>query len=102
MCLQCKRKIKNTIVVFMKDDINIGNPLEMHSSAKNKGPPKVVVYKFSKSYPCDDGEQLEEQMGDHLATNKRAIRILTKYDSRLNRFGKDGGYRKKERGLPKK
>jgi hypothetical protein len=43
MCLQTKNIVKNRYLVFIKDDINIGNVLEMRLCKKNKGLTAVIV-----------------------------------------------------------
>jgi hypothetical protein len=49
---------------------------------------------------CDDGEGCEEQMEDHLVANKEAIKIPAEHDIRVEKFGKDRRYPKKEQCPP--
>lgn len=71
---------------------NNGNALKICSSGRNEGPTTVVVDKYFKSSSCDDGEEREEQIGDHLV----AIKILAENNNRVERFGKDGRYPKRD------
>ena len=80
---------KNRDVVFMKNSTSIGNDLEMRPSGRNEGPKVVVVNKSSKSSLCNDGEEREEQMGNHLVANKKkTIKLPTNNDGRIEKFGK--------------
>lgn len=60
----------------------------------------VVMDKSCKSSLCD-GEEYE-QVGDHLLANKKTIKISTKNDSRVERFGKNERYPKKGAALARR
>ena len=72
----------------------------MRPSGRNEGPMVVVVDESSKSSSCDDGEEREEQVGDHLVANEETIEIPAENDGHVERFGKDGRYPKRERRPP--
>ena len=57
ICLQI-RKIQD--VVFMEDDMSVGNVLKMHPSVRNEGLAAAVVDESFKSSSCDDSEEREE------------------------------------------
>jgi hypothetical protein len=44
----------------MKDDMNIGNALEMHPSQRSEGLTMVVVDEYFKLSSYDDGEERDE------------------------------------------
>lgn len=96
MCLQTKKIIKNIDVIFMEDDMSVGNALEMRQSGRNEGRTAVVVDEHSKSTSCDDGDEREDQVKDHLIANEDAIKISAENDDRVGRFGKNGKYHKRE------
>ena len=54
----------------MKDSMSAGNDSERRPSGKNKGPMVVVVDESSKSSLCDDGDDREKQVEDHLVANE--------------------------------
>ena len=78
----------------MEDGTSVENALEIRSSRRNEGPTTFVVDKSFKSSSCDDGKEREEQVRDHLVANEKAIEIPAKNNGRVERFGKDGRYRK--------
>ena len=96
LCLRTKKVIKSRDVVFVEDGTSVGNALEIRQSGRNEGPTVVVVEEFAKSSSCDDGEERKEQVGDHLIANEEAIKIPVGNDSRVERFGKDRRYSKRE------
>ena len=55
MCLETKKNIKNTYVMFMKDSGSIRNDLDMHPSGRNEGPTVVAMDESSKSLLFDGG-----------------------------------------------
>lgn len=81
----------------MEDNSRVGNNLEMCSCGRNENPIVVVVYKYFKSFLCDDGEEHNEQVKDHLVANQETTKILAKNDSHDEIFGKDEGYPKRKR-----
>lgn len=64
----------------------------MHPSGKKKGPTVVLVDESCKLSLYNNGEEREEQVGDHLVANEEAIKIPAENDGRVERFGKDGRY----------
>ena len=80
----------------MKDDMSIGNILDIRPSGINEDLTAVVVDEYSKLSSCDDGEECEEEMGDHFVANEEAIEIPAENDSHIEKFGKDGRYSKRE------
>ena len=70
----------------MEDDMSIGNALEFCLSERIEGPMAVVVDKSLKSFSCNDGEEHEEQVGDHLIANEVAIKIPMENDDNAERF----------------
>jgi hypothetical protein len=50
----------------------------------------IVVDEFYKSFSTDDGDEHDEQVGDHLFANEEAIKIPTETDRHGERFGNDG------------
>ena len=97
MCLQTKNIIECRDVIFMEDGTSVGNALEMHPSGRNEGRTLVVMNGFSRPTSCNDGEQRNEKMGDHLIANDEAIKIPTENDARVEKFGKDKRYSTRER-----
>lgn len=81
----------------MKDDTSVGNYLKIHQSGRNEGPTIVVLEKSSKSSSCDDDEECKEQVGYHLVTNEKAIKILADNDGCIERVGNDQRFPKRER-----
>ena len=73
MCLQTKMFVKSRDVVLMENGTSIRNALEIRLSGRDESPMAVVVDKYSKSSSCDDDEEWEEQVEDHLVANKEAI-----------------------------
>ena len=49
-----------------------------------------------------DGEECDEQVGDHLVANEEPIKISVENDGRDERFGKVGRYPKREHRPPGK
>lgn len=72
----------------------------MRLSEMNEGPTTVVMDESSKSSLCDDGEEYQEQVGDHLVAIKEAIKVPTENDGCIERFSKDGRFPKRERRPP--
>ena len=97
ICLQTKKIKKCRDMVFMEDGTSIRNTLKIHPNEKNEGPIAVIVDKPSRSSSCDDGEEREEQVRDHLIANEEANEIPVENDDRVERFGNDGRYSKGER-----
>ena len=60
----------------------------------------AVVDEPSKLNSCNDSEEPEEQVKDHLVANEKAIEIPTENDIRLERSSKDRRYLKRERRSP--
>ena len=89
-------------MVFMEDGTSMGNALKICPSRRNEGSTMVVVDKSFKSSLCDDGEEREEQVGDHLVANGEVIEIPPENDGHIERFGKDGKYSKRERCMFRK
>ena len=46
---------------------------------------------------CNDGEEREEQMRNHLVANKKTINLPANNDGRIEKFGKGGEFPKRER-----
>ena len=88
-------------MVFIEDGTNVRNVLEIHLSGRNEGPTAVVVEKSFKLSSCDNNEERKKQVRDHLVANEEAIEIPENNDGRIERFGKDGRYPKREQRLPK-
>ena len=80
----------------MEDSMSVGNALEICPSGRNEGPTVVVVDEPSKWSSCEDVEEHEEQVGDHLIANEEAIEFLADNDGRIERFGNDEKYPKRE------
>ena len=57
----------------------------------------VVINESSKLSLCDDGEECNEQVRDHLVANEVAIKISAKNVGCVDKFNKDGIYHKRER-----
>ena len=47
----------------------------MRPSGRNEGHTAVIVNKYSKSSSCNDGEEYDEQVEDHVVANDEAIKI---------------------------
>lgn len=60
MCVQAKKIIKSRDILFMKDNMNDINDLEMHPYRKNENHMVNAMDKFSKSSLVDLGEDIEE------------------------------------------
>ena len=95
MCLQTKKIIKNRDVLIIEDDTSVGNTLKIRANGRNEGPMAVVVDESSKLSLCDDGEEREEQVGDHLIANEEAIEIPTENYGRVEVFKNNGRYPKR-------
>jgi hypothetical protein len=95
MCLQTKNIIKNRDVVFMEGSMSIGKTLKMRPSGSNESLRAVVVDESSKSSSSDDGDEWDEQVGDHLVLNEKAIRISMENDDSNKIFTMNGQYSKK-------
>lgn len=76
-------------MVFIEDSTNVGNNLKMGPSGRNESLTMVIVGEASKSFACDDSQDYEEQVGDHLVINEEVFKIPVENDSRVERFGKD-------------
>ena len=63
----------------MEDSTSVENALEICPSGRHEGPTVVVVDVPSKSSSCEDVEEREEQVGDHLIANEEAIKIPADY-----------------------
>ena len=74
----------------------------MCPSGRNEGPPADIVDKSSKSSSCDDGEERNEQVGDHLVANEETIKIPTENDGRDKRFGEDEQHPNREQHSSRK
>lgn len=96
MCLQTKNIIKNRDVVFMEGSMSIGKTLEMRPSGSNESLRAVVVDESSKSSSSDDGDEWDEQVGDHLVLNEEAMRISMENDDSNEIFTMNGQYSKKK------
>lgn len=72
----------------------------MHLSGKNEGPTVVIVDESFKSCPCDDGEECDEQVRDHMIANYEASEISMENDGHVKRFVKNERYFKRERCPP--
>ena len=70
-------------MVFIEDGTNIGDAYKICQSGRNEGLMVVVVNESSKSSSCDDGEELDEQVGDHLVANEEAIKFLWRMTTTL-------------------
>lgn len=49
----------------------------MREIGRNKGSTAIAVNKSSKSSSCDDGEECDEEVEDHLVANENAIQIFS-------------------------
>lgn len=49
---------------------------------------EVVVDEFSKSSSCDDSEECDEQLGDHLDANEEMIKVPTEMMAALRDLAK--------------
>lgn len=73
----CKiRNHKIRDVVFMEICTSIRNDLEMRPNGRNESAMVIVVDKSFKSSLCDDDEERDKQVKDHLVANKEAIEIF--------------------------
>lgn len=59
----------------------------------------VVMNEFSKLFLCDDSEEREKQVEDHLVGNEELIERPVGNDGRIKRFGEDRRYSMRERRL---
>ena len=75
-------------MVFIGDDTNIDNDLDMRLIGRNDGPMVVVLDESSNSSLCDACEECKEQVGDGLVANEEAIKIPTENDGRIEKFKK--------------
>lgn len=74
---------KNRDTIFLANNISVGNDLEICRSGRNEGPIVVVVDEFSKLSSCDDGEEHDKHMGDHLVANEETIEKSAENDGRV-------------------
>ena len=74
--------------------------MDMRPSGRNEGSMVVVVNESYKSSLCDDGEECEDQVEDHLVANEKTIEIPAENDGRVERFSKDERCPKRKRHLP--
>ena len=84
----------------MEDSTSIENDLKMRPNGRNEGPTAVVVGKSYKSSLCNDGEERNEQVGNHLVAYEETIEVPVENDSHIEGFSKYGIYPKRERRPP--
>ena len=83
----------------MEDGTSVRNAMKMRPSRRNEGPMVVVVDEYFKLCSCDDGEEREEQVGNHFVTSEERIKTPVVNDGRVERFGKDERYPKRKQHL---
>lgn len=86
---------------FMKDSISIENNWELHPSGGNEGPMVVIVDETFKLYSCDDSEEFEDQVGDHLVTIEETITRYAENDRHVERICEDGSCSNREWYAPR-
>ena len=75
-------------MIFVEDNTSVGNDLEMRLSGRNKGALAVVVEESSKSSSYNDGDEPEEQVGNHLVANEEATQIPQRMSTVLRDLAK--------------
>lgn len=65
---------KNRDVVFIEDNISIENDLKMCQSGRNESSMVVVMINNRNHLCVGDGEERNEQVGDHLVGNEDEIK----------------------------